>query len=87
MTTWGDYPQFLRDNANGWVVAYIGKERTLKTPLFVNVTGPFDTKEEAQQAAAAMRRRYHRAEKRGDPLPSIMVSVHVRPLWNTDIKE
>lgn len=78
------YAEFVEANANGWVVVYIGRERTPKAPLFVNVVGPFDDKAAADRRAANMRRKYKR---QGDWAYSTMEKVSVRPLWNTDIKE
>ena len=78
------YDEFVGANANGWVVVYIGKEKTPKSPLFVIVTGPFDTQTEALRRAATLRGRYRRADRRGDPVASTMIKISVRPLWNTD---
>lgn len=86
-TTNQTYDEFLAVNANGWVVVYIGKEKTPKAPIFVNVTGPFTTRQEATNRASAMRRRYKRQVLRDDPIGSDIVKISVRPLWNTDTEE
>lgn len=80
------YDEFVAANANGWVVVYIGKENTPKQPLFVNVTGPFDTQAQARQRAASMRAKYKRDLVREGYAASIMVKISVRPLWNTDVQ-
>lgn len=78
------YDQWLKENSNGWVVVYIGRERTPKRLIFTNVTGPFDDKQSALTYAARMRRKYRSAVRRGDMLASDMVKVSVRPLWTIE---
>lgn len=75
------YTEFVHDNANGWVVVYIGRERAPKRTIFTNVTGPYASQADAVRGAASMRTRYRTAIRRGDPINSDMVKVTVRPLW------
>jgi hypothetical protein len=81
-----EYQELLDTQANGWVVVYIGSERTPKTPIFANVTGPFDDEGDATRYAAKLRRNYKRAALRGESIASDMVKISVRPLWKTDIE-
>jgi hypothetical protein len=79
--------EFIAAHANGWVVVYIGREKTPKRPIFTNIIGPFDDRPSADRRAASIRGRYRRAVRHGDPLDSDMISVNVRPLWKPEIPD